>query len=557
MKIKNNRFLITLFLLIFNSIIILLFYLLKIPSMIILNPIVVIFGLAELILLNIFSAILFNQFIKYKKRIFGEILKFKITSYLIVNIISILILVILVFSLIEYSPSITKVYDNFNFLIEENYLNTIDNINEYRNNLNKLIDDDYNKAIKILMEDPLIQFLQFRDQTFISNVDKDFVNEILLTEIDKITFTEKNNKGYFVFNHNNFSFIYQVPQEIINSKNNLFELITQYKKIYSQKKNAPLIILLSIFFIIIPFLLFQVFYLFKYISNLTKPLELLVDQFKKVSSNIYAPIPLTKKRFDELSFLIIQFNRMQKQLEQRTLLLKYQERFEILAKVTSRFAHEIKNPLTPIVLSCELIEKKYPYQDNYRLYLTSKLKVIQENVESIRNSINKFYSINEKNNENRLYISINEFLKNIENFWNSDWIELKVEIPTEPIYLFAQKDELESLFNNLIINSYEASKIEVDQKCGIFIASKIEDEKYFKIIYTDSGSGIKEIDPNKIFEPYYTTKENGSGFGLAIVRSIVESMNGNIEFIGNGKLDILNYKGATFLIRLPYFKQIY
>ncbi len=557
MKIKNSRFLIAFFLIIINFLIILLFYLLKIPSMIILNPIVVIFGLVELVLLNIFSATLFSQFLKYKKKIFGEILKFKITFYLISNIIAILILVILIFSLIEFSPSITKIYDKFNFLIEENYLKIIDNINEYKSKLNDLIDKDYNKAIKVLIKDPLTKFLKFNNETYIIDIDKEFIEEIVLNEIDKVTFIEKNNTGYFIFNHQNFSFIYEAPQELVNSKNNLFELITLYKKIYSQKKNAPIIVLLSIFLIIIPFLFFQVFFLLRYISDLTKPLELLVNQFKKVSSNIYSPIPLTKKRFDELSFLIIQFNRMQKQLEQRTLLLKYQERFEILAKVTSRFAHEIKNPLTPIVLSCELIEKKYPYQDNYRSYLLSKLKVIQENVESIRNSINKFYSISDKSNENRLYISVNEFLNSIENFWNSEWIELKVEIPMEPIYLFAQKDELESLFNNLIINSYEASKIEADQKCSIFIFIKIEDEKYFKIIYTDSGSGIKGLDITKIFEPYYTTKETGSGFGLAIVKSIVESMNGSIEFIGNGKFDEINYKGATFLIKLPYFKQIY
>ncbi|MEJ5273413.1 MAG: ATP-binding protein, partial [Spirochaetota bacterium] len=84
----------------------------------------------------------------------------------------------------------------------------------------------------------------------------------------------------------------------------------------------------------------------------------------------------------------------------------------------------------------------------------------------------------------------------------------------------------------------------------------IVDDKYFNIIYTDNGSGINENEKNKIFEPYFTTKEKGSGFGLSIIKSIIENINGVIEFIGNGKIDDINYKGATFLIKLPYVKQI-
>lgn len=247
----------------------------------------------------------------------------------------------------------------------------------------------------------------------------------------------------------------------------------------------------------------------------------------------------------------MQFNRMQKQLEQRTLLLKYQERFEILAKVSSKFAHEIKNPLTPIILACELIDKKYPYQDNFKSYLTSKIKVIQENVEYIRNSINKFYSISSKTDNEFVIISMNQFLKSLLTFWNSEWIDIRLEIPDQEISLRAQKEEIESLFNNLIINSYEAVKFEENQICKIFIKLNIEEDRYFYILYTDSGSGINIEDSNKIFEPYFTTKKHGSGFGLAITRTIVENIKGTIEFIGNGASNLEEYKGATFLIKFP------
>lgn len=560
MKFQNKKILTLIFLICLNLIIALTILLIKVPSIFIFNPIILIFGFIELFLLNIFAAILFNQYIKYKKKIFGEILKFKITLYLIINILSIFIFIIAIYVFLNYSPSINKLYDDYNFSIEEKYLSIIDKINEYKIRLNNLLNNNPENIIKSLMDDPYTIYLKIDNKVMIEDINYDidpsFVEEINTKKIEDITLIEINNSELFVFNNNNICLIYKIPQDLVNSKKILFELITKYKKIYSQKKNTPIITFVSIFLIIIPFLFFQVFFLFKYISNLVEPLQLLVHQFKKLPSEIYSPIPLPKKRFDEFAFLIIQFNRMQKQLEQRAVLLKYQERFEILSKVTSRLAHELKNPLTPIVLSCELIEKKYPYQDNYRAYLISKLKIIQENVNSIRDNINKFYSLNSQNNEETVPILINDFFRSIEKFWNSDWIELKIEIPKQNIYLYSQKDNLVSLFNNLIINSYEATNISEEERCKIFIRVYIVDDKYFNIIYTDNGSGINENEKNKIFEPYFTTKEKGSGFGLSIIKSIIENINGVIEFIGNGKIDDINYKGATFLIKLPYVKEI-
>ncbi len=560
MKFQNKKILTLIFLICLNLIIALTILLIKVPSIFIFNPIILIFGFIELFLLNIFAAILFNQYIKYKKKIFGEILKFKITLYLIINILSIFIFIIAIYVFLNYSPSINKLYDDYNFSIEEKYLGIIDKINEYKIRLNNLLNNKAENIIKTLMDDPYTIYLKVDNKVMIEDINYDidpgFVEEINTKKIEDITLVEIKNSELFVFNDNNICLIYKIPQDLVNSKKMLFELITKYKKIYSHKKNTPIITFVSIFLIIIPFLFFQVFFLFKYISNLVEPLQLLVNQFKKLPSEIYSPIPLPKKRFDEFAFLIIQFNRMQKQLEQRAVLLKYQERFEILSKVTSRLAHELKNPLTPIVLSCELIEKKYPYQDNYRAYLISKLKIIQENVNSIRDNINKFYSLNSQNNEETVPILVNDFFRSIEQFWNSDWIELKIEIPEQNIYLYSQKDNLESLFNNLIINSYEATNISEEERCKIFIRVYIVDDKYFNIIYTDNGSGINENEKNKIFEPYFTTKEKGRGFGLSIIKSIIENINGLIEFIGNGKIDDINYKGATFLIKLPYVKQI-
>ncbi len=551
MKFLNKYFRRILFLLILNLSIFIFLYLLKIPFLIALNKVIIFFGILELLILNLFSLTLFNQYLKYKKKIFGEILKFKISLYLLINIFGIFMIIVLTFSLLDYSPQINELYDQFNFQLEENYIKTLDMINSYKNQIQNYLNLNIDSTIFNLQNDPLTQLLLYKNKTYINKIESILFDELIKEEKVDLTLIEKDSKGFLIYKQNDLLIVYLIPDYIVKEKNFLFSLISMYKKIYGQKKNSPVVTLLALFLFIIPFMFFQIFFLFKYISKITKPLELLVSQFKNVSLNIYSQIPIPKKRLDEFSFIIIQFNRMQKQLEQRTLLLKYQERFEILAKISSKFAHEIKNPLTPIMLSCELIEKKYPYFDNFRDYLLTKIKVIKDNVESIRTSINRFYTISGKDSEKSISILINQFLKSIFNFWNSDSIEIKLEVPEKEYFLLAPKEDMESLFNNLIINSFEASTEAKKEKCNIFIKLIIEEDDKFCILYSDSGNGIKPEDINNIFEPYFTTKEHGSGFGLAISKSIVENINGSISFIGNGTLDPINYKGATFKITLP------
>lgn len=553
MKLKIKNIKLIAFIILLNSLIFLIFYIIKIPSIIVLNPLILIFGSIELIFFNIFSIILFNQYSKYKKRIFGEIIKFKITFYLIANIILIFLIILTVFYIIDFSPSITKSYDEFNYIIEEKYIATIDKINKYKFEIENLIYNINETNLNKLKNDSNTILLIYNNYIISSTNNDKILNLIASKDIKEVTIIENEDISFLAYNNNNITLAYLIPADIIENKRTLFTLISKFKNIYSQKKNAPLLILLSLFLVIFPVLFFQIYFLFRYISYTINPLGSLVNQFKKVSSNIYSPLEIPKRRFDEFSFLILQFNRMQKQLEQRSILLKYQERFETLAKVTSKFAHEIKNPLTPISLSCELLSRKYPYEDNFRQYLLSKIKIIQENVESIRESINKFYTFSSKDNASKVYISINDFLNSICNFWISDSIDIELILPDKNIYVYTQKEDFESIFNNLIINSYESSIIDENNKCRILIKLFIENEKYFNIIYSDDGLGIDEKDKDKIFEPYFTTKEKGSGLGLAIIKSNIENMGGKIDFIGNAKSGSNLYKGATFLIRLPYF----
>ena len=84
----------------------------------------------------------------------------------------------------------------------------------------------------------------------------------------------------------------------------------------------------------------------------------------------------------------------------------------------------------------------------------------------------------------------------------------------------------------------------------ILIKISIENEKII-IIFSDNGPGVDDSISSSIFEPYFTTKESGSGIGLSIVKSTFESANGTFVFLGNDYLKSETYRGATFQIEIP------
>jgi two-component system nitrogen regulation sensor histidine kinase NtrY len=198
-------------------------------------------------------------------------------------------------------------------------------------------------------------------------------------------------------------------------------------------------------------------------------------------------------------------------------------------EVARRIAHEIKNPLTPIKLSAERLQKKFGSSISDPAFQESTSMIIKQ-VDELKNMVNEFYSFARlpqlKPILSNLNVSIEEALvlfrtghKNIQFLLEAD--------ESLPNFRF-DPDQIKRVITNLISNAISALENQIQGQ--VRVSTKYDNLlKIVRISVLDNGPGIPGYLRNRIFEPYVTTKKDGSGLGLAIVKRIVEDHNGFIR----------------------------
>ena len=122
------------------------------------------------------------------------------------------------------------------------------------------------------------------------------------------------------------------------------------------------------------------------------------------------------------------------------------------------------------------------------------------------------------------------------------------EQATQPIWIAADKDMLQQVFHNLLLNAQQATEQINNPKISVSL-TRLEASQEVVIQITDNGVGISAEQQERIFTPYFTTKSSGSGIGLSVVRQIIEKHNGSIRFES-----VLN-QGTAFYIRLKLLSE--
>ena len=216
------------------------------------------------------------------------------------------------------------------------------------------------------------------------------------------------------------------------------------------------------------------------------------------------------------------------------------------ADIAKRLAHEIKNPLTPIVLSTERIEMKLTpklcAEDQVFLKRLTNQIIIQ--VEDLKNLVNKFRDFANINKPNLSKIEVVHFFSQFLTLYdnsNYDYLKIQVNLPKNEAFIMGDSSLLRQVFNNLIKNAIESTEnIELKQ---VYIVINQEDEM-IRILIKDNGNGFEQIIMENLFEPYRTTKGvKGSGLGMAIVKKIIDEH--------NGKIEVFNDNGANVVVKLP------
>lgn len=254
--------------------------------------------------------------------------------------------------------------------------------------------------------------------------------------------------------------------------------------------------------------------------------------------------PIEWKSDDEIGSLIQEYNNMIEALQESARKLARSERESAWREMAKQVAHEIKNPLTPLKLGVQLLEKSWKEQDpNFHKKFEKFSKSFIEQIESlslIASEFSNFAKLPDTPFENINLIAIIE--KTIEVYDKSNGVLVGFDHPDAKVFVNGSKDHLLRIFNNIIKNAIEA--IPDNRDCKINIHVRIR-EKFVDVEISDNGKGIPEDLREKIFNPNFTTKSSGTGLGLAFVKQAVENMLGSIDF----KTD--EDKGTTFFISLP------
>jgi PAS domain S-box-containing protein len=193
-------------------------------------------------------------------------------------------------------------------------------------------------------------------------------------------------------------------------------------------------------------------------------------------------------------------------------------------EMSRQIAHEVKNPLTPIKLSAQLMRRAYDKNDEgFEEIFKSSIDTIMRHTDILRRIASEFSSFGKISELKAEKILLNGFLEEqISSYRGIEKIEIFFQ-RGEDIEVNADREGLRKVLNNLIENSIEAI-----EGTGQIVFNIRQNKGMAEIRILDTGSGISHEVEERLFEPYFSTKTTGTGLGLAICKSIVDQMGGKI-----------------------------
>lgn len=258
--------------------------------------------------------------------------------------------------------------------------------------------------------------------------------------------------------------------------------------------------------------------------SVTRPILRLVDGMKEVSKgNLDYRVEARGK--DEIAILIESFNSMISQLKTSRERLARVERLAAWRDVARRIAHEIKNPLTPIQLSMYRLKKNMGSEKYAQIFEECYNSIITE-VENLRNMVTEFSNFARMPKPKMTNLSINEIIETALHLYTNlpENIVIKMDLANNLPQVMADNDQIRQVLHNIIGNAVDA----MSEGGEIRIITYQDTDNTVIIEVSDTGYGMSEEILQKIFTPYFTTKEKGTGLGMSIVAQIIEEHGGEI-----------------------------
>jgi len=277
---------------------------------------------------------------------------------------------------------------------------------------------------------------------------------------------------------------------------------------------------------------------------LTKPLGIITQRLRKTNLDKLNEPLQWRSDDDEIGLLISAYNRMLLKLEESKRALSQSEKQSAWREMAKQVAHEIKNPLTPMKLTLQHLQRTLPADNpNSRRVIQRTLNSLLDqidNLSDIATSFSDFAKMPLPKNE--LFEITTVINKAADLYADDEKITLERDIAAYPVMVMGDRQLIGRILTNLIINGIqsvpEGRKPLVELKLWL-------SEGNVNIVVSDNGHGIPEPIRNKVFLPNFSTKEGGSGLGLAIAKRGIEHAGGSIWFETEDSV------GTTFFISLP------
>jgi len=282
-------------------------------------------------------------------------------------------------------------------------------------------------------------------------------------------------------------------------------------------------------------------------ARVTRPIEQLAVAARDVAAGHWEARVEIHSR-DEIGQLAVAFNDMTRQLAEQRERLVQTERVAAWRELARRLAHELKNPLFPLQLTVENLQRarqQTPEQfDEIFVESTATLQAELENLKTIVSRFSDFARMPPPEFES---VDINESLRSVVKLFEPQLSAVGRPPITPELYLDehltrAQADPvlLRRAFENLVLNSLDAMPAG-----GTLTVRTSEGSGSVRLEISDTGAGLTPEECARLFTPYYTSKRHGTGLGLAIVQSVVSDHGGKIT------VESAPGAGATFRIELP------
>ena len=288
--------------------------------------------------------------------------------------------------------------------------------------------------------------------------------------------------------------------------------------------------------------------------RITRPLSLVTGMVARIRLT-HKNEHLSWKRNDEIGGLIRQYNTLVDELESSSRKLAESERENAWSEMARQIAHEIKNPLTPMKLQVQQLQRAYKDgKEDFSERLDKFTVLLTEQIDRLAEIAGTFSKFSQWQRPQLQSVSAAQIILNTVNLFKaSETIEFRTRIPDEGKSWKVEADPgfAGQILINLVRNAVQALEEMPPNAEKSFVCLGLEKstEKEILIYVSDNGPGIAPQKLERIFEPHFTTRSTGSGLGLAICRRLAESMHGSLH------VESQPGKGACFRLRLKASKE--